>query len=174
MSLDCALIFTDFKCPACGGIYWAEEGCLHCGYPETKQLPNGYLKDGAPSTFLRKEPWHIFSNEERELLRRYLDFYQALHSGLRKPTTRDQEHFLQVCRGKAKPRTPHETAYVRYIISYEEAYSALIDMRREALKTLISKRYDDRTADGMGFDEIDWDSFNFDLPENWPGFRRIC
>ena len=48
------------------------------------------------------------------LLREHLRFYRSLDSGERIAETDAQIHFVEVCRGRAKPRTPHESAYLKH------------------------------------------------------------
>jgi len=52
---------------------------------------------------------------DRSLIARYLDFYEALASGRRKPSTEAQARFIEVVAGRAEPRTQHEIAYWRYL-----------------------------------------------------------
>lgn len=52
---------------------------------------------------------------EQQLLDRYMDFYDSLETGQRRPTTDAQEHFVKVCHGRAKASTEHELAYVKYM-----------------------------------------------------------
>jgi len=47
------------------------------------------------------------------LIRKYFKFYFSIDNGSRKPTTPEQDHFLQVCRGLNDPATEHELAYIR-------------------------------------------------------------
>ena len=54
-------------------------------------------------------------SEEQALLAKHLDFYRALASGRRKPTTAAQEHFVEVTVGHAAAETSHEFAYVKYL-----------------------------------------------------------
>ncbi len=56
----------------------------------------------------------ILTNWDRALLRKHLNFYEALDHGRRTPTTPRQLHFLAVCRDSAAPITQHEVAYLRY------------------------------------------------------------
>jgi uncharacterized protein YifE (UPF0438 family) len=51
---------------------------------------------------------------DRELLRRYLEFYQSLDTGKRAPVTHQQQRFVAVCRGIEQARTQHEIAYMRF------------------------------------------------------------
>jgi uncharacterized protein YifE (UPF0438 family) len=61
------------------------------------------------------DPSLTLTEDEKELLRRYLPFYRALESGRRKPSTQAQEHFVAVCEGGTKAETQHELAYVKYM-----------------------------------------------------------
>ena len=54
------------------------------------------------------------SDGERELLRQQYEFYLALASGARVPTTDAQRHFVAVCRGQAEPATDHERAFLDF------------------------------------------------------------
>jgi uncharacterized protein YifE (UPF0438 family) len=54
--------------------------------------------------------------EEEALLQKHGDFYRALDSGARKPTTPDQQHFVEVCRRTAPQTTAHETAYIKAVV----------------------------------------------------------
>lgn len=51
---------------------------------------------------------------EWELLTKHIEFYRKLETGERTPTTDAQVHFVEVCEGRAEPRTEHEIAYVKY------------------------------------------------------------
>lgn len=51
---------------------------------------------------------------DRRLIQKYRYFYISLDNGSRQPSTEPQRHFIAVCQGRAKPRTQHEIAYVRY------------------------------------------------------------
>ena len=52
---------------------------------------------------------------EQQLRDSYMDFYDSLETGQRKPATEAQEHFVKVCHGRAKASTEHELAYVKYM-----------------------------------------------------------
>lgn len=52
--------------------------------------------------------------EEKHCIRQHLKFYQDLDSGRRRPTTRAQHRFVQVCRGRMEPETMHEHAYLKW------------------------------------------------------------
>jgi uncharacterized protein YifE (UPF0438 family)/ribosomal protein L24E len=54
------------------------------------------------------------TDSERELLDHHLRLYEALDSGWHQPTTDDQRHFVEVCRGRAEACTQHEFAYLKY------------------------------------------------------------
>ena len=55
------------------------------------------------------------SAEEQELLEVHMDFYRALETGQRRPTTPAQEHFVRVTQGRAVAETTHERAYVKHM-----------------------------------------------------------
>jgi hypothetical protein len=55
------------------------------------------------------------TQKEKVLLQKYYEFYRSLETGLRKPATEAQTHFIAVCRGHAKAQTDHEKAYAKYI-----------------------------------------------------------
>jgi uncharacterized protein YifE (UPF0438 family) len=56
-----------------------------------------------------------FTPQEKVLLYRYYEFYRALETGKRKPSTAAQKHFAAVCQGRAKAETLHEKAYAKYM-----------------------------------------------------------
>lgn len=62
-----------------------------------------------------------FTEQEKELLRKHLDFYKDLDWGFLSPTTEDQEHFVAVCRGEKEPETEHEHAYTKYLAKKQKA-----------------------------------------------------
>ncbi len=53
-------------------------------------------------------------DDDRRLLIAHYEFYRALDTGGRIPTTAAQRHFIAVCRGGALPETDHERAYARF------------------------------------------------------------
>ncbi len=55
------------------------------------------------------------SDQEDDLLRKHLSFYEDLELGIRKPESDAQHHFLAVIKGKATPRTAHEVAFLKHI-----------------------------------------------------------
>ena len=55
------------------------------------------------------------TEKESLLIEKHLKFYQSLDKGQRIPTTTEQKHFVDVCRGNAKPITDHEIAYVKFM-----------------------------------------------------------
>ncbi len=55
------------------------------------------------------------SLEEEKLLTKYMDFYRALETGKRQPTTVAQEHFVRVTRGLTDAETIHERAYAKHM-----------------------------------------------------------
>jgi uncharacterized protein YifE (UPF0438 family) len=56
-----------------------------------------------------------FTPQEKVLLYRYYEFYRALETGKRKPSTAAQKHSVAVCEGRAKAETLHEKAYAKYM-----------------------------------------------------------
>lgn len=56
-----------------------------------------------------------FTPQEKVLLYRYYEFYRALETGKRRPSTTAQKHFVAVCQGRAKAETLHEKAYAKYM-----------------------------------------------------------
>ncbi len=54
------------------------------------------------------------SPRERELLLQYYDFYHALATGSRGPTTDAQRHFVAACRGEVQPTSAHEAAWLTF------------------------------------------------------------
>lgn len=54
------------------------------------------------------------SEFEKELIYRWLPFYESLARGERAPTTPAQAHFVAVFRGQARAETEHEWAYLKY------------------------------------------------------------
>jgi len=63
------------------------------------------------------ESWmkHLFSEEEYQLLNKYFHFYRSLDTGKKIPVSKAQKRFVEVCRGRKRPYTPHENAYMKYI-----------------------------------------------------------
>ncbi len=55
------------------------------------------------------------SAEEERLLEKHLNFYRALETGTRKPTTPAQEHFVLMTLGRAGADTAHEKAYAKHM-----------------------------------------------------------
>lgn len=53
--------------------------------------------------------------DEQQLLDKHLSFYEDLETGQRNPETEAQEHFVEVCQGRAKASNDHELAYVKYM-----------------------------------------------------------
>jgi hypothetical protein len=54
------------------------------------------------------------SSRQKQLLRKYFEFYRELSSGRRVPTTEAQRHFCEVCLGAAIPASEHEKAYLAF------------------------------------------------------------
>jgi uncharacterized protein YifE (UPF0438 family) len=69
--------------------------------------------------YLRRRPFAfrcstaVFPPEELEALAEYGNWLEALASGVIKPVTREQEHFLKVDRDEAEPETVCERAWAR-------------------------------------------------------------
>src|SRR5713101_3100317 len=55
------------------------------------------------------------SRIEEQLLARHLKFYTDLFTGKRSPQTVAQKHFVEVVRGRAKPESEHEVAYLKHL-----------------------------------------------------------
>jgi len=80
---------------------------------------------GRPSSWRKKpEPadggGHLvqseaLTDEESRLIRRWKLVYAALATGLRKPTTAAQQHFVDVCYHLAEPETAHEMALLKQV-----------------------------------------------------------
>lgn len=54
-----------------------------------------------------------FTEEDNTLLSKYSKFYEELDSGRRKPTTKEQEHFVMACRYQAAAETLHEKVWIK-------------------------------------------------------------
>ena len=57
----------------------------------------------------------IFDREELEILRRYGRQFERLMNGERAPMTPEQERFIEVCRGEAKPVSDYEEVWWKYL-----------------------------------------------------------
>jgi very-short-patch-repair endonuclease len=57
----------------------------------------------------------VLTKRESFLIKRFLEFYKSLATGERTPSTAKQKHFVEVCKGKTKPETEHEIAFVKFI-----------------------------------------------------------
>ncbi|GDY10509.1 hypothetical protein LBMAG52_39970 [Planctomycetia bacterium] len=73
------------------------------------------------------------SDRTRVLLMQHYDFYLALASGARRPTTDAQQHFVAVCRGKAEPVTDHERAFLDF--------KKLVSLSRMTAKQVVECRF---------------------------------
>lgn len=75
---------------------------------------------------------------DAELLLGYIDALCELDSGLRAPRTPEQEHFVAVCRGKARPETRYEIAYISWRRLKPDLRDILIraEQARQHLNTL--------------------------------------
>lgn len=54
------------------------------------------------------------SPEEKELIKKHLQFYEDLDNSKRVATTEEQKQFMRVCSGDKRPTTVHERAYIKY------------------------------------------------------------
>lgn len=54
------------------------------------------------------------THDEHMLLKKYKTFYVNLDSGVKLPKTDMQKQFIEVCRGRRKPNTNHEMAYMKH------------------------------------------------------------
>ena len=55
-----------------------------------------------------------FLSSQVTLLENHGHAYQALHNGDRQPTTDEEKHFVEVCKGFAEATTNHEKAWQRF------------------------------------------------------------
>jgi uncharacterized protein YifE (UPF0438 family) len=55
-----------------------------------------------------------FTDNELGLIRKYRRFYEDLDSGRRKPTTKAQKNFVNVCQGFGTASTVHEKVWIKY------------------------------------------------------------
>ena len=92
------------------------------------------------------------TDEEQVLLSRYLDFYDALARGDRRPETEAQEHFVQVAQGKAGAETVHELAYAKFMRqrALEREVSRLECEERRAAETTAPSGSAARTTGSRG------------------------
>ena len=77
------------------------------------------------------------SEYQQALIDRYGRFYRSLNGGQRKPQTPEQEHFVEVCRGRADPMTEHEIAFMKYL--------RIVKAQREAEKARRAEQEEART-----------------------------
>ena len=61
------------------------------------------------------KPNPALTQEEQQLIEKYLRFYDELAEGVRRPMTRLQRRFVSVAHGERNPETPHEIAYLKYL-----------------------------------------------------------
>lgn len=59
---------------------------------------------------------------EIKRLLKHLRGLQQLDSGVKMPATALQRRFVEVCRGRAKPITPHEVAYIKWRTTKPDLY----------------------------------------------------
>jgi uncharacterized protein YifE (UPF0438 family) len=80
-----------------------------------------------------------------ELFRLYID----LDTGVRKPQTDAQRHFVKVCRGEAAPETPQERSYL-HIRAVRESQPAVTE--RHAGMSSVPRR---------DFGPREWDRYEY-------------
>ncbi len=54
------------------------------------------------------------TEKEKEMIRKYYDFYRSIDEGFRIPGTPAQKHFEAVCRGRRPAQNFHERLYLKY------------------------------------------------------------
>ena len=98
----------------------------------------------------------VISADEAALLAKHLQFYTALAVGRRQPATPAQEHFVQVCQGKAVAQTPHETAFAKYReqCAAQEREAAL--QRQQEYQKKLDNYYAERNKSLMESDDDRW------------------
>lgn len=67
--------------------------------------------------------WDGLANSERNLLSRYGAWLQALAESELEPITPQQLNFVEVCRGRAEPRSEFELVWVKYQANRKVFYS---------------------------------------------------
>ena len=55
-----------------------------------------------------------FNRNQAQLLEKYGEAYQALHSGERKPVNDEEREFVAVCQGEKTPATQHEKVWILF------------------------------------------------------------
>jgi hypothetical protein len=78
------------------------------------RMPSYRFESPPRRSSVHKRSRQGLSGKEQELIGKYLSFYLSLHRGERRPTTQAQRHFIAVCRGRTKPATEHEWAFVKW------------------------------------------------------------
>lgn len=73
-----------------------------------------FLREGFELKTL-KHIQYDFSEEEKQILRKYGAWFTALMHGMVQPFTSEQKHFVKVCWGEADPDTEYERIWYRYI-----------------------------------------------------------
>ena len=79
------------------------------------------------------------SNWDRRLLKLYLIRYKRLASGLSKPTSFQENSFVNFIRNKTKPKTQHEVAYSRYLEINE---AQLLNLNKTVKDTKYNKVFE--------------------------------
>lgn len=59
--------------------------------------------------------FELLGPEHRALVEKHYRFYRSLEIGAREPRNRDQERFVDVCKGRVLPKTDHERAYAEHL-----------------------------------------------------------
>lgn len=76
--------------------------------------PDRKTPDEEPNSESRPSSEIELAEDSKGLLEENLNFYRALDTGERVPTTPAQEHFVAVCSGNLAPETSHEVAYMQF------------------------------------------------------------
>ena len=79
------------------------------------------------------------SDWDRRLLKLYLIRYKRLASGLSKPTSNQENSFVNFIRNKTKPKTQHEVAYSRYLEINE---AQLLNLNKTVKDTKYNKVFE--------------------------------
>lgn len=84
------------------------------------------------------------TENEKNLIEKYLNFYKSLDNGTRVPKTEAQKHFVEVCRKISEAKTPHEHAYIKYLGIRSQL--SKVDNEREFKnhQSIVEKRTDSR------------------------------
>jgi ssDNA-binding Zn-finger/Zn-ribbon topoisomerase 1 len=72
------------------------------------------VEGAKPVTQEKIEMTNELSKDEMRLIEKHHKFYLRLSSGKRRPSTPEQVHFVEVCRGEKAPETVHEIAWKKW------------------------------------------------------------